>query len=465
MVLISKAKEYNLDNLPTYSAIKKQFCLELPLMRQLVSEFIEELISGLKGEPSSFPMLPSFIHALPTGFEKGEYYALDFGGTNFRATKFRFDGSGRATVLDEHKVRIPDDIRVSDTPNKLFDFFVRVLSSLEISGDISKTVGFTFSFPIKQKSINSGDLMSWTKGFNIGGVVDNDVVVLFSKALKRFNLENYKINVLINDTVGTLASGKYKQNNCVIGLILGTGTNAAYVEKTCNIHKLSENEKKHENMVINVEWGAFGDLKNNLPQTIIDKELDNESTNKGQQQFEKMISGYYLGEIVRRIIILLKNKNELFIDINLEKTKLVEKYSLGSEYVSILDLTNIEKNLNFSFERFEKEFKFKILNEKDKFIISNICTFVSQRAAKLTGIGIVGLLSQIHSSQYENSIPGVGIDGSLFEQNKTFKVQLKTTLDELDTKCELFLAKDGSGKGAALLASALESLSYSPSNV
>lgn len=34
----------------------------------------------------------------------------------------------------------------------------------------------------------------------------------------------------VNDTVGTLAGGRYVDNDVVAAVILGTGTNAAYVE-------------------------------------------------------------------------------------------------------------------------------------------------------------------------------------------------------------------------------------------
>lgn len=45
---------------------------------------------------------------------------------------------------------------------------------------------------------------------------------------------------LINDTVGTLMSCAYNDKNTVIGLILGTGTNACYFEKKDKIELLPE---------------------------------------------------------------------------------------------------------------------------------------------------------------------------------------------------------------------------------
>ena len=42
----------------------------------------------------------------------------------------------------------------------------------------------------------------------------------------------------MNDTVGTLAGGRYSNKDVVAAVILGTGTNAAYVERANAIPKL-----------------------------------------------------------------------------------------------------------------------------------------------------------------------------------------------------------------------------------
>ncbi|WP_289490000.1 hypothetical protein, partial [Klebsiella pneumoniae] len=56
-------------------------------------------------------------------------------------------------------------------------------------------------------------------------------------------------------------------------------------------------------MCINMEWGAFGDngCLDDI-RTDFDKVVDEYSLNSGKQRFEKMISGMYLGEIVRNIL-------------------------------------------------------------------------------------------------------------------------------------------------------------------
>ena len=41
----------------------------------------------------------------------------------------------------------------------------------------------------------------------------------------------------MNDTIGTLAGGSYYNDNVIAAVILGTGTNAAYVERAHAIPK------------------------------------------------------------------------------------------------------------------------------------------------------------------------------------------------------------------------------------
>ena len=41
----------------------------------------------------------------------------------------------------------------------------------------------------------------------------------------------------VNDTIGTLAGGRYYDNDVTIAVILGTGTNAAYIERAHAIPK------------------------------------------------------------------------------------------------------------------------------------------------------------------------------------------------------------------------------------
>ena len=85
----------------------------------------------------------------------------------------------------------------------------------------------------------------------------------------------------------------WRDNRCRIGLILGTGTNACYLEDIKNIETINADEfAGQEHMVINTEWGAFGDNEElDFLKTKWDIAVDEMSVNPGKQTFEKMISG------------------------------------------------------------------------------------------------------------------------------------------------------------------------------
>ncbi|KAI3878503.1 hypothetical protein MKW92_053861, partial [Papaver armeniacum] len=65
----------------------------------------------------------------------------------------------------------------------------------------------------------------WTKGFSIDDAVDKDVVLELTKALDIQGID-MRVAALVNDTIGTLAGGKYLNNDVAAAVILGTGTNA-----------------------------------------------------------------------------------------------------------------------------------------------------------------------------------------------------------------------------------------------
>ncbi|KAK6050218.1 Hexokinase [Cooperia oncophora] len=101
-------------------------------------------------------------------------------------------------------------------------------------------------------------------------------------------------------------------------LIVGNrnGQIACYMEKLCRIGKL-EGEMCEDNlpdeMIINTEWGAFGDdgaMDSVL--TEFDRQVDASSINPGKQLFEKMISGMYMGELVRVVLCSLAAEGLLF---------------------------------------------------------------------------------------------------------------------------------------------------------
>jgi len=82
---------------------------------------------------------------------------------------------------------------------------------------------------------------------------------------------------------------------------LGTGTNAACICESSEIKKQGFPPNFPQYMIINTEISIMG--SDFLPRTKYDKILDSQSSIPGFQPFEKMVSGLYLGELVRLAIV------------------------------------------------------------------------------------------------------------------------------------------------------------------
>ncbi len=89
---------------------------------------------------------------------------------------------------------------------------------------------------------------------------------------------------LLNDTTATQLAVGFDDPNCDVGLILGTGTNACYTERIDAIPKYTGDRSCHSHVVINCEWGAFGDDGVLDPwRTEFDWTLEEQVENKGEQ--------------------------------------------------------------------------------------------------------------------------------------------------------------------------------------
>ena len=95
-------------------------------LQYFAAAFRQQLEAAETGAPSSLSSLPSYMD-LPDGREKGTYLALDFGGTNVRASRIRLLG-GHCFIIDKivsHPLRKEGeyDYTTKETQaEQLFDF-------------------------------------------------------------------------------------------------------------------------------------------------------------------------------------------------------------------------------------------------------------------------------------------------------------------------------------------------------
>jgi len=372
-------------------------------------------------------------------------------GTNFRVCEVYLEGQC-SVRLRQKKFTIPESCKNAEG-EVLFDFLAdSVESFLKDSGVVPAQqkleLGFTFSFPVEQTAINAGNLLVWSKGFNCSNTVGKDVVEMLNQAFIRKGL-NVKVTALVNDTVGTLISHAYNDPQTLVGVILGTGTNAAYVEKIENVKKWKGAIPASGEMIINCEWGAYDEEKVMLPVTQYDNKLDAESQNPGKHIYEKMISGMYLGEICRNVFLDLIEKKYLFNGYLSEELK--KPNSFETQYMSRIE-RDYSADLSDTKIVLQDLLGIQSTTARDRRIVRRIVELVGIRAARLSACCIAGLITQM------KKLDGctVAIDGSVYEHYPHFGNRIQDALHELlgifAENITLALGKDGSGIGAGIIA-------------
>ena len=251
---------------------------------------------------------------------------------------------------------------------------------------------------------------------------------------------------IVNDTVGTMMSCGYDDPRCEMGLIVGTGTNACYMEELRNVASVPGDSGL---MCINMEWGAFGDDGSlGTLSTRFDTSVDQASINPGKQRFEKMISGMYLGEIVRHILLHLTNLGVLFRGQKTQclqardifKTKFLSE--IESDSLALRQVRAILEDLGLT------------LTSDDALMVLEVCQAVSRRAAQLCGAGVAAVVEKIRENRgLQELTVSVGVDGTLYKLHPHFSKLVSATVRKLAPQCTVtFLqSEDGSGKGAALV--------------
>uniref|UniRef100_A0A8D2Q6M3 Phosphotransferase n=1 Tax=Varanus komodoensis TaxID=61221 RepID=A0A8D2Q6M3_VARKO len=420
--------------------------VDLERLRNLMRQEMEKGLSKVTNNQASVRMLPTFVCHLPDGSEEGDFLALDLGGTNFRVllVQVKRQQEGGIHMINEI-YNIPTEITQS-TAAELFDHIVKCIVEFQTKYNMLGSIlplGFTFSFPCKQISLDKGILLRWTKGFSASGTVGEDVVNLLREAIKRQKNIDVDVVALVNDTVGTMMACAYADPKCEVGLIVGTGSNACYMEEMRNVETVEGDEGR---MCINMEWGAFGDdgvIDHYI--TSFDNRVDKESLNAGQQRYEKLISGMYLGEIVRYILLELVSHKAVFK--GKDSSVLQTKNIIPTKFLTqIEDLYNIRDIL--------EDIGLKISLE-DAEVVKEVCHAVTSRAAKLCAAGIAAVVEKIRENKHMTKLEvTVGVDGTLYKMHPFFSKKLHETVALLAPNCNVkfLLSEDGSGKGAALIA-------------
>ncbi|QQO10909.1 hexokinase [Breznakiella homolactica] len=271
----------------------------------LVRDIKIDMERGLRGQPSSLAMLPSYLRPISQVPPGKSVIALDAGGTNLRSALVRFDENGNIVAEGTRKAPMPGT-RGPVSAEQFFDEIADlVIPFLEDTRDI-EGIGFCFSYPMEMTQDSDGILIGFSKEVDAPDVIGKAIGSGLREAIARRGKQAPERIVLLNDTVSTLLCGlaelpsnggrwqgedKYGiPGGPVIGFILGTGINIAYPEK--QIPKIGFDSASAPQVVV-CETGNF----TSRYQGILDRSYDATTKNPSGYTFEKATAGAYLGPL------------------------------------------------------------------------------------------------------------------------------------------------------------------------
>jgi hexokinase len=358
-------------------------------LQEIANSLQTKIEEGLKKDGMEISDIPTHINP-KDDIEDGKVLALDWGGTNFRAAIVEFK-NGKPSIIEGPKKRLLDkETTASFKRDDLLREMAATISELKTLNSKVSRIGYCFSYPAASRLNGDAILLRWTKGLNISDMIDKPVgesLVEYLNTYKGIDAKFTDIKV-INDTVACLFAGLSETGfDTYMGLIVGTGTNMASLMRLDKIEKL--NNKDATLIPVNLESGNF-----QPPHlTVIDGLVDAMSNNKGQQRFEKAISGGYLGEIFKVVFSHEKIKYN-FDGEDLSKTLADNPYKFSSEQVQA-------------------------------------ARWICDRSAKLVAASLAGLVQVLVKQDPTTKKICLAADGSVFWKNTGYKIMVEEELNTL----------------------------------
>ncbi|XP_022872711.1 probable hexokinase-like 2 protein [Olea europaea var. sylvestris] len=423
----------------------------------IADDLASKMESGLSSEESILGMLVSYVAPLPTGEEKGIYYGINLRGTNFLMIRGSLGGKNLPiSELQREEVAIPSTAMDGDSTKELFDLIAVELAKFisvhsEIDGKAEsreRKLGFTVSFPVEEDARSSGTAIKW-RSLSVNDIVGKELTNDINRALEKHGID-LRVFALANDTTGDLAGAIYYSKENVAAITLGMGTDVGYVESAEQVPKWHGQSPNSGEMIINMQWGNFS--SSHLPFTEFDASLDAESSNPGSRMFEKLISGMYLGEIVRRVLLKMAQETALFGE--WVPPKLATPYLLRSPDMAAMHQDTSE-DFELVDEKLKEIFEINYSTQMARELVAEVCDVVAERGARLVGAGIVGIVKKLGRIANKKSV--VTIEGGLYEHYRVFRNYLHNSVWEVlgnDHSDNVIIENchGGSGAGSIFLA-------------
>ncbi|KIW08057.1 hypothetical protein, variant [Verruconis gallopava] len=435
----------------------------------------------LKLESSNICMLPSYIHTLPSGKEKGTYLALDVGGSTLRVAAVqlfgRKNGHGGSCmeILKMNSYRIDNFVK-SLKGHAFFDWMAeRIAEVLEdpivkpAHGATKVAMGLAWSFPIEQTSARTAKLLIMGKGFSASeGVTGEDLGSLLMLACEKKSL-NVQLDAIINDGQATLMTRAYQDDALCFGLILGTGTNMAINLPTKAFARSKFGVRPQTwfdeavNVVVNTELSMFG--KDVWPMTRWDTQLNKNHERPDFQPLEHMIGGRYMGELVRLVLVEAIQTTGLFG--GHFPQGFLEPYTVETSTTAAFE-DDETPELSKAAAVLEKNHPMKVMPMLAELrFVQEVVRAISHRAAAYLATGIHSLWSlRLFAEGLTPADAGhvtIGCNGSIIERYPRFRSVAQAYLDDLIKSSGgtpgtvvLEVAYESAIFGAAVAASCLE---------
>ena len=256
----------------------------------LASALFADMNNGLAGKPSDEDMIKTFCLPPEQKVVDKRVIVIDAGGTNFRSCLVTFDGDGTASISEMEKTKMPG---VEKELSKK-DFFAQFAANLEHLKNKADCIGFCFSYPMEITEDGDGILLGFSKEVKAPEVVGSKIGECLKAELLSRGWNKINKIPLLNDTVAALLAGHAiapagKNYSSYIGLILGTGLNAAYIQPETDLMK---------KQIVVCESGKT----RAVTRSDFDVAFDKTTVTPGTFYMEKSCSGAYLGPVSLLVI-------------------------------------------------------------------------------------------------------------------------------------------------------------------
>ncbi|MBR1921731.1 MAG: hexokinase, partial [Kiritimatiellae bacterium] len=131
----------------------------------LLSAFVSEMERGLKGEPSSLMMIPTFVGVNGKVPEGSSAAVLDAGGTNFRGAIVSIPPA----ITDKQNQPMPGT-KGEVGEDEFYEAFASEVKRLE-GKPTCKKLGWCFSYPAEATKDLDAKLVRWTKNIKAPAIV------------------------------------------------------------------------------------------------------------------------------------------------------------------------------------------------------------------------------------------------------------------------------------------------------